>query len=141
METNLVIFLAINKWNQLTMARSSSVNNLVLCLHQVYAQLLLINHHITLPWKFLQLFMKKLKNNKSRKQLLRKFRDRKYTYDEISISLESLYFQNGINFIDKDDGKTQWTTIYEVIYDLYLEEGNIFTKYFVQKCKRNANIP
>ena len=123
------------------MARSSSVNNLVLCLHQVYAQLLLINHHITLPWKFLQLFMKKLKNNKSRKQLLRKFRDRKYTYDEISISLESLYFQNGINFIDKDDGKTQWTTIYEVIYDLYLEEGNIFTKYFVQKCKRNANIP
>ena len=41
----------------------------------------------------------------------------------------------------KDDGKTRWRIIYEVIYYLCITTGNYFTTEFFQQCKLNVNIP
>ena len=45
-----------------------------------------------------------------------------------------------MDLIDKDDGKTQWRSIYEVINDMFFDKYDYFTNEFLQKCKHNANI-
>ena len=55
-----------------------------------------------------------------KKTISKETKGQKYNCDEIPLSLSSLYFQHNIDLIDKDDGKNQCRTIYEVIDDLYL---------------------
>ena len=34
---------------------------------------------------------------------------------------------------------TQWRPIYEVIYEAYIKESNIFPDDFIRECKNNSN--
>ena len=63
-----------------------------------------------------------------KKTISKETKGQKYNCDEIPLSLSSLYFQHNIDLIDKDDGKNQCRTIYEVIDDLYLEKSRCSLK-------------
>ena len=36
---------------------------------------------------------------------------------------------------------TQWRPIYQVIYEAYIKESNIFPDDFIRECKKNSNEP
>ena len=45
-----------------------------------------------------------------------------------------------LKIIDKEYNKT-CRTIYEAIYDIYFGEITLFTDQFLEKCKKNPNVP
>ena len=67
-------------------------------------------------------------------------KEQKSNCDDIYLGSASLFLPQNINLIEKEDGKNQWSTIYDVINGLYFKEGRMFSKYFIQHFKINANI-
>ena len=63
---------------------------------------------------------KKSQEESRNKTISRDTQGYKSNCDDRFLSLSSLYFQHCIGFIEQDDGKNQWRTIYEVIDGLYL---------------------
>ena len=66
--------------------------------------------------------------------------DRNLTMIRIFCRFIIFIFTKYIDIIDKCSGKTQCRTIYEVINELFIKKGMMFTKIFIQQCVQIANI-
>ena len=66
--------------------------------------------------------------------------ENRFDCNKIFIDLAYSYFKKDIYLIEESDGRTQWRTIYEVIYDLCIKSGDEFTNKNFQQCQRNENI-
>ena len=60
----------------------------------------------------------------SKKSSVNETQENQSDSDEISINLESSSFKKYTVLIDIYDGKSQWRSIYEVIYDLFFVKDN-----------------